>query len=81
MTDIAATTIAINVRPPISTQAGTGVARRRFRIPSSRSTVIEMTRLTNDAAMTAIAEMPGHVEVEASAAHRRPCRCRRRRRR
>jgi len=53
------TPIAIVVRPAISAQAGTGVARRRFRIPPSRSTVIEMTRLMNDAAITAIAEIPG----------------------
>src|SRR5207248_1990051 len=36
-TDVAATAIAIKVRPATSTQAGTGVARRRFKIPSSRS--------------------------------------------
>ncbi len=53
------TAIAISVRPAISTQAGTGVARRRLRIPSSRSTVIEMTRLMNEAAITASAEIPG----------------------
>ncbi len=60
-TDVAATAIAISVRPPISTQAGTGVARRRFRIPSSRSAVIEMTRLMNEAAITADRRDPGHV--------------------
>ena len=59
ITEVAETAIAINVRPAISAHAGTGVARRRFRIPSSRSTVIEMTRLMNDAAITAIAEIPG----------------------
>ena len=57
--DASEMTIAISVRPPITTHAGTGVARRRLRIPSSRRTVTVMTRFTNDAAMIASAEMPG----------------------
>src|ERR671926_932803 len=55
-----ATTIAVSARPAISTQAGTGVERRRFRTPASRSAVIEMTRFTNEAAITPSAE-PRHV--------------------
>ncbi len=51
--------MAVSVRPAISTQAGTGVERRRLRTPDSRSVVIEITRLTNDAAITANAEIPG----------------------
>lgn len=57
--DVSETAIAISVRPAITTHAGTGVARRRFRIPSSRRTTIVMTRFTNEAAMMASAEMPG----------------------
>ena len=53
------TAIAVSARPAISTQAGTGVARRRLSTPASRCAVIEMTRLTNEAAMIASAEMPG----------------------
>ena len=53
------TAIATSARPAISTHAGTGVARRRFRIPASRCAVIEITRLTNDAAIRPSAEMPG----------------------
>ena len=54
-----ATTIATSARPAISTQAGTGVERRRFRIPASRCAVIEMTRLTKEPAITPSAERPG----------------------
>ncbi len=53
------TTIAVSARPVISTHAGTGVERRRFRTPDSRCAVIEMTRLTNEPEITASAEMPG----------------------
>ena len=41
--------------------AGTGVARRRFRMPLSRWAVTEMTRLMNEAAMIPSVMMPGHV--------------------
>jgi hypothetical protein len=50
---------AVSVRPAISTQAGTGVARRRFRTPDSRCAEIAMTRLKNELAMMASAQMPG----------------------
>jgi hypothetical protein len=43
----------------MSTDAGTGVARRRFRMPLSRWAVIEMTRLTNEPEIIARAERPG----------------------
>src|SRR5579864_3969951 len=56
---------AVSVRPAMSTQAGTGDARRRLRIPSSRSTVIEMTRLMNDDEMTPSAERPGTYVVDS----------------
>ena len=56
-----ATTIAVSPRPAISTQAGTGVERRRFSTPDSRCAVIEMTRLTNDAGDHAERRQAGHV--------------------
>ena len=54
-----ATAVAVSVRAAISVQAGTGVARRRFRTPVSRCVTTEITRLTNDDAITASAASPG----------------------
>ena len=56
---VSETVTAVRVRPATSTHAGTGVARRRLRIPPSRCAVIEITRLTNEAAITPSAPMPG----------------------
>src|SRR5579862_1183149 len=57
--DTSETPTAVRVRPAISTHAGTGVERRRLSTPDSRRAVIEMTRLTYEAAMIASAERPG----------------------
>ncbi len=56
---VSETAMAVSVRPAISTQAGTGVARRRLRTPASRWAVIVITRLTKEAAIRPIAERPG----------------------
>ena len=56
---VSETAIAVSARPPISTQAGTGVARRRFSTPDSRWVTTEITRFVNDEAITESATSPG----------------------
>ena len=56
---LSATTTEVSARPAMSTKAGTGVARRRFKTPDSRWAVTEMTRLMNAAATMPSVMIPG----------------------
>ena len=51
--------MAVSVCPAISTQAGTGVARRRLSTPDSRWLTTVTTRLAKHEATIASAMMPG----------------------